>query len=184
VFGAEEGFAGLAVQSVGYTAGANPEKVVIYVARGSQRELRALPKEVDGVEVTAYVMGKLRAGPTAGMTRSAHFFERAGRIACGGSCAPSGAGYAGTLGAFVQDGARQFALSNNHVFAACNHTPVGMPIAAPSGFDARPDRRAPTAFSKYERMIELRSGDPALVAPAQFDAALAGVIDPNLISSW
>ena len=40
-FDADAGFAGLAVHSVGYTKGAEEEKVVIYVVRGSRRALRA-----------------------------------------------------------------------------------------------------------------------------------------------
>jgi translation initiation factor IF-1 len=182
----EKGFAELAVHSVGYTQGADEEKVVIYVTRGSKRRLKELPEEVEGVEVIARVMGKMRVGPAPATARLgvSYFFEKNGRIACGSSCAPSGETYSGTLGALLSDGARQFALSNNHVFGACNHTPVGIPMLAPSGSDARPDRRAPTSFSRYERMIELRSGDPVLVEPMQLDAAVANVSDPNLVSSW
>lgn len=43
-FGAEEGFAGLAVHSVGFTAGAYEEEVIIYVARGSKRMLKSRQK--------------------------------------------------------------------------------------------------------------------------------------------
>lgn len=185
-FEEEDGFSSLAVHSVGYTEGAEDEKVIIYVTRGSKKSLNSLPREVEDVQVLARVMGKMRAGPHSAMARSgvSNFYERGGRIACGSSCAPSGENYSGTLGAFATDGVRQFALSNNHVFAACNHTPVGLPILAPSTNDARPDRRAPTAFSRYERMIELRSGDPVLVPPSHLDAAIAALTDPALVSSW
>ncbi len=90
-FQPEEGFAGLAVQSVGYTKGVEQEEVVIYVTRGSQKALRALPNKVDGVPVAAHVMGKLRAGPAPAVSTSPprYFFERQGRLACGSSCAPS-----------------------------------------------------------------------------------------------
>ena len=158
--------------------------MVVYVTRGSKKELKELPGEVEGTEVIARVMGKMRGGPAMAWQTGGHFFEHNGRIACGSSCAPSGQNYSGTLGALLTDGPRRLALSNNHVFAACNHTPVGMPILAPSTSDARPGRRAPTAFSTYERMVELHSGDPVLVAPMRLDAALAALNDPLLNSSW
>jgi hypothetical protein len=185
-FRADEGFAGLAVHSVGFTAGADVEEVIIYVARGSRKMLRTLPKAVEEVRVHAEVMGRLRAGPSPSMAGSgvSHLFERNARIACGSSCAPSNENYAGTLGALVRDGKRILALSNNHVFAGCNHTPVDMPILSPSTADARPGRRAPGEVCRYERMVELRSGDPNLVPPARLDAAIASVPDPRFVSSW
>jgi hypothetical protein len=150
-FRAEEGFAGLAVHSVGYTAGADEEEVIIYVARGSKKMFKALPEAVDEVPVRAELMGRLRAGPSPSMAASgvSHLFERNSRIACGSSCAPSNENYSGTLGALVRDGSRILALSNNHVFAGCNHTPVNMPILSPSTADARPGRRAPGEICRY-----------------------------------
>ena len=185
-FELEQGFAGLAVQSVGYTPGLNKEGVIIYVSKGSAKALKALPNELDGVPVTAHVMGKLKAGPIAAMSTMghSHFFERNGRIACGGSCAPSREQYAGTLGAFLTDGSRHYALSNNHVFAACNHTPPAMPILAPAAVDAMPHRRAPSQVCLFQNMVELRSGAPDLVPPMDIDAAYAVVPDANQISSW
>jgi hypothetical protein len=50
----------------------------------------------------------------------------------------------------LRDGERILALSNNHVFAACNHTPVDMPILSPSTADARPGRRAPGELCRYD----------------------------------
>lgn len=76
------------------------------------------------------------------------------------------------------------ALSNNHVLAACNHTPVGMPILAPSTMDARPGRRAPAEICRHEQLVELRSGDPALVPLMRADAAVAQITNLNLVSSW
>jgi len=69
-FRAEEGFAGPAVHSVGYTAGANEEEVIIYVARGSKKMFKALPEAVDKVPVRAELMGRLRAGPSPSMAVS------------------------------------------------------------------------------------------------------------------
>ena len=185
-FETEEGFSGLAVHSVGYTAGSDVEKVVIYVTRGSRKALEAVSRQVQGITVEARLMGTLRAGPAAGLggPTTSNLFERNRRIACGSSCAPSGQNYSGTFGALVRDGTKMLALSNNHVFAACNHTPVGMPILSPSTMDAQPSRRAPTEICRHEQLVELRSGDPALVPLMKLDAAIGQVTDPNLVSSW
>src|SRR5207249_7773344 len=64
-FEEEDGFSGLAVHSVGYTAGSEAEKVIIYVVRGSKKWLEGIADEVDGIAVEARLMGKLRAGPAA-----------------------------------------------------------------------------------------------------------------------
>ena len=164
-FETDEGFSGLAVHSVGYTAGADEERVVIYVTRGSKKALKSLPHEVGDVAVETAVMGRLKAGPAPAMSGYGvgNLFERKGRIACGSSCAPSTENDAGTFGALLRSGSRLLTLSNNHIFAACNHTPVGMPILAPATMDARPGRRAPTEFCRHEQLVELRSGDPGLV---------------------
>jgi hypothetical protein len=185
-FTSDSGFSGLAVHSVGYTPGAENETVIIYVTRGSQKALRALPKEVENIPVLAKVMGKLQASPVPAMAARgiSHFYEYNGRIACGSSCAPSGENYAGTIGALVSDGKRMLGLSNNHVFAACNHMPVGMPILSPATMDARPDRRAPTEICRHESMVELRSGDPTLVPLMTLDAAIANVANQNTLTSW
>lgn len=57
------GFAGLAVQSVGYTAGAAEESVIVYVTRGSKRSLSKLYANVNGVQVRAVHLGKLIIKP-------------------------------------------------------------------------------------------------------------------------
>jgi len=57
-FDPEDGFAGLAVQSLGFTPGLNEERVIVYVTKGSQKALRSIPAEVEGVPVSAFVMGK------------------------------------------------------------------------------------------------------------------------------
>jgi hypothetical protein len=90
-FEPEEGFAGLAVQSVGFTPGLDEERVIVYVTKGSQRALKSIPSEVQGVPVSAFLMGRLKAGPAPAMSTSGigYFYERNGRFACGGSCAPS-----------------------------------------------------------------------------------------------
>lgn len=182
----DDGFSGLAVHSVGYTAGADEEKVVIYVTRGSKRALAGIAEAIDGIPLEAKMMGRLRAGPAPAMSAGgmSQFYEKNGRIACGSSCAPSVEKYAGTFGALLRDGQRFLVLSNNHVLAACNHTPVGMPILAPATMDARPGRRAPTEICLHRNMVELRSGDPMLVPTMTLDAAIGEVVDPALVSSW
>ena len=185
-FEQDEGFSGLAVHSVGYTAGAEDERVVIYVTRGSRKALQSLPQEVGDIAVETAVMGRLKAGPAPAQAGHGvgHLFEHNGRIACGSSCAPSTENYSGTFGALLRSGSRLLTLSNNHVFAACNHTPVGMPILAPSTMDARPGRRAPTEFCRHEQLVELRSGVPGLVPLMRLDAAIAGVADEAVVTSW
>lgn len=184
-FREEDGFSGLAVHSVGYTSGSETEKVIIYAVRGSKKGLEAVGEEIDGIPVEARLMGKLKTGPTAmSAVSGGKLFEHNNRIACGSSCAPSGEKYAGTFGALLRAGGKMQALSNNHVFAACNHTPVGMPILAPSTMDARPGRRAPSEICRHERIVELRSGDPILVQPMTLDAALGEVVDERVVSSW
>ena len=141
-FFSEAGFAGLAVQSVGYEKGAEQPKVHVYVTKGSRRDEATL--EGDGEEVIIQVnrMGKILIRPEQAIssTNQGKIFTRENRISCGSSCAPSGENYAGTLGAIVRKkgGKNLFILSNNHVFAACNHVPVDMPILSPSSMDAAP----------------------------------------------
>lgn len=182
VFDAEAGFAGLAVDSVGYTKGAEKEKVVIHVVRGSKKAFSALPEQIEDSELEVDVVGRFKAAPA--LPGPSNLYERGQRIACGSSCAPSTENYAGTLGALVRRDQNLLALSNNHVFAACNHTAEGLPILAPSTADARAGRRAPTAIALHDDLVELRSGDPVLVPLNKIDAATAVIADQNLVSSW
>jgi len=192
------GFAGLSVQAVGYAEGdvnggdADDElkdEVHIYVTRGGKKELKAIPNEVAGVRVFMHNTGKVSVRPQAASASSnrGNVYEYEDRVACGSSCAPSGKNYAGTLGALVKKKghAGLFALSNNHVFADCNHTPVGMPIQAPAGMDGKPaPARAPGKICQHSEIVELRSGSPALVARCHADIAIASVPDEDLVSSW
>lgn len=185
-FADAEGFSGLSVEAVGYTPGAKQEKVIIYVARGSKKMLRSLPKQIDDCPVVVKVLGRTRPGPSPSMARHGvgELFERNDRIACGSSCAPINESFAGTMGAIASLGDSLFVLSNNHVFACCNHTPIGMHICCPSAMDAKAGRRPPTSFATYHQMVELRSGDPMCVTPATLDAAAAIVTVPEAITSW
>lgn len=181
----EQGFAGLSVQSVGCTVGTEDKEVIVYVTKGSRKALREIPDNIEDITVRAEVIGRPRINVGARIPGHSYFYERGGRIACGSSIAPSTVGYAGTLGAFAKnDQDHIFAISNNHVFAHCNHTPIGMPILSPATRDANAGRRAPTEVCVYSGMIELRSGVPQLVTPVSFDAAYGRVRDANVISSW
>ena len=182
----EHGFAGLSIQSIGYTLGAEEEVVQIYVTRGGKRSLDRLATDISGVKVRVTNLGRLVIRPEAiaatGIRGSV--YEHNGRIACGSSCAPAGENYSGTFGALVYSEGKLLALSNNHVFAACNHVPVGQPILSPSAMDARPEIPAPRQLCRHARIVELRSGTPTLVPLARCDAAVASIPDETTVSSW
>jgi hypothetical protein len=131
-----EGFSGLAIQSVGFEEGSENPAVHIYLTRGSARQMRALPGEVDGVPIRVHKMGPISVRPEAmaGSTNRGDIFERKNRICCGSSCGPTSERGAGTFGAIVKIGAEQdlFLLSNNHVLSGCNHVPHNQPILAPA----------------------------------------------------
>ncbi|MDA8563849.1 hypothetical protein N9L06_05290, partial [Mariniblastus sp.] len=179
------GFSGLAVQAVGYgISGDKDESVIVYVSRGSKAHLKRLASKVDSVEVLNAGRVVVYPESASGSTNRANLFLRRNRIACGSSCAPAGENYSGTFGAIVSRGEDLFALSNNHVFAAGNHTPVGQPILSPSGSDARPNLPAPTEICRQSEIIELRSGSPALVPLVSSDTAIAQIVDDTKVSSW
>jgi hypothetical protein len=183
-----EPFGGLAIQSVGFEAGVRDAKVHIYLTRGSSRLIKSLPGDIDGVPVRAHKMGPITVRPEAASTATnrGHLFERKNRVCCGSSCAPTSENCTGTLGAIVQKGqARQlYLLSNNHVFAGCNHVPQNQPILAPSSNDGNPTVRAPGEIGRHHEIHELRSGNPVFVNPCDADLALARATEPNEISSW
>ena len=193
----ENGFSGLAVESVGYTVSgdfdedlADEDKlgVHVYVAKGSKKFLNSLPAEIHGTPCTYHNIGRLAVKPQLSNTAThrGHIFERNGRAACGSSCHPTGRMYTGTFGALVRKSGSGtiYGLSNNHVFADCNHMPVGQPIMVPSAHDSGPGLRAPTQVCTHSEIIELRSGVPPLVSPCREDLAIAEVPDPSMVSSW
>lgn len=184
------GFGGLSVQSVGYVVepkNTDTAQVHVYVSRGSKSMIGNLPKELLGITCSVHNIGKLHIKPrqASASTHSGNLYLNDERIACGSSCAPSGKHYSGTFGAILrgEDGTL-FALSNNHVFGDCNHTPIGQPILSPSSSDGRPNIRAPGEICRHSRIGELRSGAPALVNPCKDDLAIAMITFPNSVSSW
>jgi hypothetical protein len=183
----DAGFAGLAVQAVGFEHGVDSPTVHVYVTKGSKKAEREVEATEGPLKVRINRVGRVTVRPEAAST-SVHrgqVFVHDGRIACGSSCAPSGENYAGTFGAILRVGGDLHILSNNHVLAACNHTPIGVPILSPSPKDAsaNPQVPVPRAIARHSRICELRSGDPALVAPCHEDVAIASLIDSNLVSS-
>lgn len=182
------GFAGLAVQSVGYEESVEEPKVHVYLTRGSKALIKALPPEFGGVSVVAHQMGSISVRPerASSSTNRGHYFERDGRVCCGSSCAPTSENCTGTFGALVRLGtsAQLYLISNNHVLAGCNHVPRNQPILSPSNNDSRPDIQAPREIGRHHQIRELRSGSPNFVAPCESDIAIARVIDANALSSW
>ena len=180
------GFENLSVQSVGYASGADEEFIHVYVTRGNRRDLSKLSTDVEGIKVQIVNLGKLAVRPEAAAVLGVrgNVYERNGRIACGSSCAPAGENYSGTFGALVDSDGDLMALSNNHVFAACNHVIVGQPILSPSSSDARPNVPAPRQLCRHARIVELRSGTPALVPLMSSDAATASVPNDDTVTSW
>lgn len=147
-----EPFGGLAVQSVGFEVGVDTPKVHIYLTRATVRMMKSMPTEVEGVPVRISKMGAITVRPEAAATATnrGHLFERNNRVCCGSSCAPTSENCSGTLGAIVRKpGSRElYLLSNNHVFAGCNHVPQNQPILAPSNNDGNPASRAPGEIAK------------------------------------
>jgi hypothetical protein len=162
--------------------------VHVYLTHGSVRQMKALPKEIEGVPVLVHRMGPITVRPEAAgsATNRPNLFERGGRICCGSSCGPTSERSAGTLGALVraEAGGQLYVLSNNHVLAGCNHVPRNQPILAPAGMDGRPDIQAPHEIGRHDQIHLLLSGDPYFVEPCDADLALARVSDPDLVSSW
>jgi len=132
----EGGFFSLSVQAVGYEVGVEDPKVHIYVTKGPRKAEEELSDPEGDVQIEINRVGRVVVRPEAasGSTTAGNVFTRNGRIACGSSCAPAGETYSGTLGALACKRGRPeiYALSNNHVLAAANHAPIGMPILSPS----------------------------------------------------
>jgi hypothetical protein len=182
------GFAELQVQSVGFEEGKDDPAVHLYLIRASVKQIKVLPKEIAGIRLITHKMGPINVRPdsAAATTNRGNLYERNGLICCGSSCAPTSENCAGTLGALVsRPGAEGiYLLSNNHVFAGCNHVPRNQPILSPSSMDGRPDIRAPTEIGRHDMILPLSSGSPNFVNPCENDLALARATDHAAISSW
>lgn len=107
-----------------------------------------------------------------------------GRVCCGSSCAAA-TGAPGTLGALVRraNDDKLYMMSCNHVIAACNQVPIGIPILSPAPLDAQPFGDLPRAIARLSHAIPLRSGVPGIEDPCEQDVALAALLDEALVSS-
>ena len=183
-----EGFAELQVQSVGFDDSSPEPSVHLYLIRAPARLIKSLPPEIGGVPLKVHKMGPVSVRPDAAgtTTNRGNLFERDGRVCCGSSCAPTSENSSGTLGALVRIARADqiYLLSNNHVFAGCNHVPKNQPILAPSSGDGRPDITAPREIGRHEMISPLASGSPNFVTPCDTDIALARATNPAVISSW
>jgi hypothetical protein len=182
-----EAFAGLEVQAVGHEVGIPDPRVFVYLTRGSAKAIKGVPREIGGVSIVARKIGNVVVRPDAAatVTNQGHYYERRGRVCCGSSCAPTSEDSSGTLGALVTIGSADlFLLSNNHVFAGCNHVPREQPIMSPSNNDGRAGIQAPREIGRHSRIVELRSGTPEFVPPGNCDIALARTVNANIVSSW
>ncbi len=182
-----EGFAGLSIQAVGFGDIHDNKIVHIYTTQGSKKVLESIETSIGDIEIKIHKMGKMFVRPelAASSTNRGNLFQKDGRIACGSSCAPSSELISGTLGAIVQDDADvKYFLSNNHVFAGCNHTPVDMPILSPSTMDASPNLPSPREVCRHHSIFELRSGFHPLVPTTKADAAIAKIYDDTVVTSW
>jgi hypothetical protein len=177
-------FGGLAVQSVGAEDGVPDPKVHIYLTKGSARLIKSLPDEFEGVSIRVHKMGAITVRPEAAANTTHHglLFQRNNRICCGSSCAPTSENCSGTLGALVRkpNTNQLFLLSNNHVFAGCNHVPQNQPILSPSSNDGSPSGRAPGEIGRHHEIHELRSGNPIFVNPCDAGLALARATSPDI----
>lgn len=179
------GFSIAPVQSVGYEEGVESPKIHIYTTTGRRVLKGAISFNNVEYEVESSKLGKMTVNPAmaANSNPVGEIYRKNGRIACGSSVAPAREAYSGTLGAFVKINEDVFAISNNHVFSACNHVEPGIPIMSPSNADSR-QGFPPIDFSVHHSFIPLHSGDPSLMPPCQVDVALAQVLDLNKVSSW
>jgi hypothetical protein len=184
----DRGFHGLSVQSVGYSNGDRP-RVVVYLTKGRSRDIE-MEVQNKKLLVSLRRIGKMIINPeqASSSTNQGKFFLHRNRIACGSSCAPTSETYSGTFGALVHKKGtpkdNMFILSNNHVLAACNHVPSGMPIMSPSSADGGKLLIAPREIGRHAEICTLQSGDPTFVNPCMEDLAIANVTDLARVTSW
>lgn len=183
-FGAVDLFSNLAVQAIGFAESHGKQSIQIFLNSATASALNRLPQTIGELPVEVHKIGRVQVKPQNTTSNMGNVYFRNGRVCCGSSCAPSGRQYSGTLGAMATDSTGTiFAVSNNHIIGDCNHTPLGMPIMSPSSSDGRPGL-PPKSVASHERIIELRSGIPFLVAPCTLDVAMARVDVPSEVSSW
>ena len=178
-------FSGISVAAVGYSDDEANPALFVYATRVSKAVIRSFPTEIGGYPATIANFGSVNVKPESALRASTRpkCYTLGARITCGSSVAPSGAGHAGTFGAICRSPNGLFGLSNNHVFAECNHAPIDHPILSPSANDTGADLPYPRALFKHTRFAPLHSGDPFQMAPTKIDAAIAEVLDESSVSS-
>jgi hypothetical protein len=185
-------FAGISVRGVGYSpidpynTAIDEPNCIIYANSVSRDLKRSLPSEIEGVHVRVEAIGATAVRPdrSQSSTNAGNSYRVSGRIACGSSIAVAGEQSAGTLGALLRhENGDIYALSNNHVIGGCNHTPRNQGILSPSPIDVRPGGANVLQFAAFHSLIELRSGSIHHVPRQSIDAAIAKVLDPDLITS-
>ena len=192
-FEEESGFSGLAVHSVGYTADADDEEVIIYVTKGSKKARPLIEsisrKRIDGVQIKAMVLGKLKAGPVPAMAAQGlgNLFERNGRIACGSSCCPEWPGACWNfLVRYFDETAKWWHYQIITFLLLVTIRQSACPSFRRAQWTLGPDAAVRQKFYGLPFAgVELSGvGDPALVPLMRFDAALGQVVDQNVVSSW
>ena len=181
-----DSFAGISVAAVGFNDTPGDERIFVYAPRTNKKLVKQFPAEIEGTPATLSSIGNVDVRPDAARTNTNSpkcYTDHNDRITCGSSTAPSGASYAGTFGALVEKDGNLYALSNNHVFGECNHTPDGYPILCPSAIDVGRGLPHPRTLFTHSGLVPLHSGDPHHVDPAELDASIAQVIDPQTVSS-
>ncbi|MDR1482603.1 MAG: S1 family peptidase [Synergistaceae bacterium] len=184
----DEDFAKMAFQAIGYEEGIeNGGVVYVYSSKGSQKALAKVEKEVDEVPIRLRKLSPLSINPEQSLkstNRPNVFLHGEGtRRACGSSCAPSGAQFAGTMGAIIRQNEQLYVLSNNHVIGGCNHGFLDTIIMSPATGDSVLGI-TPFEVGRLNKLCQLKSGDPFFIEPCVVDAALARITNPDFVTSW
>jgi Peptidase family S64 len=136
-----------------------------------------LPEKMKGIATDVVETGRFRAFAGAGKERARIRPARPGcSVGFALSGAQAGSVMAGTFGALVEAGGKQFILSNNHVLANQNALPIGSDIFQPGLLDL--NTPAEDAIAKLSTFVTLQTA-----SANQVDCAIAEVDDPKLVSS-
>lgn len=138
----------------------------------------SFPRFLSGVEVVPEVTGRFTALPADEAVDPKRGFPRPVPIGVSGG---HGNVTAGTIGARVTDGARLFALSNNHVFAANNGGRPGDNLLQPGVVDG--GRDPDDAFGTLHDFEPIVFCGALGCEPNSIDAAIALTSDDQLGSS-
>jgi len=163
-------------------------KVFAFTSRKvSQREVKTLPKEIDGDIAVEYVhAGVAYAGvPFSGVAHRPYTTVANGAYTCGSSIHPARHIGAGTMGCLVRtlDGGL-FGLTNNHISGLCNYSLDGEKILAPGHLDITANGLNPFTIGYHARSLPMVAGVPDNVDVGKNqDAALFTIIDANAVSS-